>query len=71
MAAYTKRDARRDVYRRRFEFLATQASLELEAKQEGRAEGRAENARKLKALGVAIDIIVQASGLSREEVEAL
>ena len=87
MATYTKRDARRDVYRRRFEFLATQASLELEAKQEGRAEGKAEAqaeaeakaeakakaeaARSFKALGVAIDIIVQGTGLSREEVEAL
>jgi len=60
-----------------------EASLELEAKQEGRAEGlakgkaevtaeaKAEAARKLKTLGVAIDIIVQATGLSREEVEAL
>jgi len=48
-----------------------EASLELEAKQEGRAEGRAEDARKLKALGVALDIIVQAAGLSREAVEAL
>ncbi len=47
--------------------------------QEGRAEGRAEGekeakvniARKLLSLGVAVDTIVEASGLTREEVEEL
>lgn len=87
MAAYTKSDARRDLYRRRFDFLATQASFEREAKEKGMAEGRAEgrvegrvegraegkldDARKLKALGVAIDIIIEATGISREEIDGI
>jgi predicted transposase/invertase (TIGR01784 family) len=79
MAAFTKSEARRDLYRRRFEFLATQASIEQEAEERGLAKGLAkglataklEDAKRLKALGVAIDIIVQATGLPREEVEGL
>lgn len=50
-----------------------------EGRAEGRAEGREEgvreanlnNARNLKKLGVAIDVISQATGLSKEEIEAL
>lgn len=38
---------------------------------EGRAEERMDNARKLKFLGVAPDIIAEATGLSLEEVEKL
>jgi predicted transposase/invertase (TIGR01784 family) len=71
MAAYTKSEARRDLYRRRFEFLATQASIEREAKENGKAEGKLEAARRFKALGVAIDIIIEGTGLSREEAEGL
>ena len=48
-------------------------------REEGRAEGREEglkeaslnNARNLKKLGVAIDVISQATGLSKEEIEKL
>lgn len=53
------------------------AELKGEAKgrAEGRAEGRAvekmENARKLKALGVAVGIIAEATGLTAEEIEEL
>ena len=39
--------------------------------ERGKAEERLENARKLKALGVAHDIICQATGLTAEEVAAL
>ena len=43
--------------------------------EKGRAEGKAEerlaNARKFKALGVAEEIICQATGLTAEEVAAL
>lgn len=42
-----------------------------EGKAEGRAEERKENARKMKQLGVATEIIMQVSGLSREEVEGV
>ena len=39
--------------------------------EEGKAAERQANARKFKALGVATDIICQATGLTAEEVEAL
>ena len=58
-------DARRDLYRRRFEFLATQATLERAAKEEDltedRGEAKIEDSRKFKTLGVGIDIIAQAT----------
>ena len=49
------------------------------AKKEGRAEGIAEgeqrknleNARNFKALGVSVDIIMKATGLTIEEIEKL
>ena len=40
-----------------------------EGMERGKVEERKENARKMKQLGVATEIIVQVSGLSREEVE--
>ena len=39
--------------------------------QEGTRQANWNNARNLKQLGVAIDIISQATGLSKEEVEKL
>jgi predicted transposase/invertase (TIGR01784 family) len=36
--------------------------------EQGRIEERNEMARKLKSLGVSIDVIVQASGLTDEQV---
>lgn len=62
-------------------FCYTDISLEHDAYLKKKAEGEeigiekgrkievAENARKLKALGVAIDIIAQGTGLTYEEVE--
>lgn len=41
------------------------------AKEEGKAEGMKAMAMNLKSLGVDIDTIVQASGLSKEEIEKL
>ena len=38
---------------------------------EGRTEEKRENARNLKKLGVASDIISQATGLTKEEVDGL
>ena len=47
----------------------------MKGREEGREEGVREanwnNARNLKQLGVAIDIISQATGLSEEEIEKL
>jgi predicted transposase/invertase (TIGR01784 family) len=39
-------------------------------KAKGKAEERLENARKMKQIGVATDIVMQFTGLSREEIEA-
>jgi len=40
-------------------------------REEGREEEKLENARKFKALGVSTEIIMQATGLSSEEIEGL
>jgi predicted transposase/invertase (TIGR01784 family) len=37
--------------------------------EKGRTEERLENVRKMKQLGVAVEIIIQVTGLSREEIE--
>lgn len=42
-----------------------------ESRAESRAEGKLEDAKNLKQLGVSIDIIAQATGLSREEIGKL
>ena len=46
-----------------------------EGMENGRAEGRAEErklmASKLKAMGIDIDLIIESSGLTREEIEKL
>ena len=43
----------------------------LEGRAEGRAEGKSEAAQNLKRLGVSVDIIAKATGLSVEEIAAL
>ena len=40
-------------------------------REEGREEGRIEMARKLKALGVEVNVIMEASGLTIEQVAGL
>ena len=59
------------------------SGFEMDAREEGRLEGRSEgfsdgsrqkaleDAGNLKRLGVSIDIITQATGLSKQEVESL
>lgn len=42
-----------------------------EGKAEGRAEGQSDVAKNLKNLGVPIDIIIQATGLTKEQIDAL
>ena len=41
------------------------------AEKKGREEEKKENARNFKKLGIAIDVISQATGLSKEEIEKL
>ena len=43
----------------------------VEGREEGRNETNLDNARNLKTLGVAIDIISQATGLSADVIESL
>ena len=43
----------------------------VQGRKEGKTEGKIETARNLKQLGVSIDVIVQATGLSEEEVQQL
>ena len=40
-------------------------------REEGREEERKLMASKLKAMGVGIDVIIESSGLTREEIEML
>lgn len=42
-----------------------------EGRAEGRAEGKAETARKMRTLGLSDDIIMQATGLTAEEIDKL
>ena len=41
-----------------------------EGKEEGRAEGKEETARNLKKMGVSLEIISKATGLSIEKIDA-
>lgn len=77
IAALTKEERMRydesiKVYR---DHLATIAYAKTEGRAEGIAEGRMEGvlqtARNLKSMGLAMDVIKQATGLSAEEIEAL
>lgn len=42
-----------------------------EGREEGREEGKEETARNLKQMGVSLEIISKATGLSIEQIEAL
>ena len=69
----------RVAYDQHIDAVRTQHSVFAAARLEGRAEGRAEgrevekldNARKMKALGIAADIIAQVTDLSVEEIDRL
>lgn len=79
MSVYTKEDVERDRYFNRLEYQRMMADMKRDFREEGLAEGRVEGARQrtladagnFKRLGVAVDIIAEATGLSKEEVEAL
>jgi predicted transposase/invertase (TIGR01784 family) len=43
----------------------------LEGLEEGKKEGKLETAKSFKKLGVSIEIIIKATGLSKEEIEIL
>ncbi|MEE0520103.1 MAG: hypothetical protein UDK36_01685, partial [Bacteroidaceae bacterium] len=52
-------------------FAEGEAKGHARGRAEGRAEERMETARKFKQLGVGIDVIQRATGLSKEEIEKL
>ena len=47
------------------------STAEKKGREEGREEEKRENARNFKKLGITIDVISQATGLSKEEIEKL
>ncbi|WP_304522586.1 Rpn family recombination-promoting nuclease/putative transposase, partial [Bacteroides acidifaciens] len=53
------------------DWYSVMSTAEKKGREEGAREANWNNARNLKQLGVAIDIISQATGLSKEEVEKL
>ena len=58
-------------YIRYTETLAAREEGEAEGEAKGRAEGRAEVARNMLAMGMNVDVVTKATGLSEEEVQAL
>jgi len=62
-------------YEARQKFLRDQASMLEGAREEGRAEGRAEGkeevARNLLAMGISVEVIAKATGLSIDQIRAL
>jgi predicted transposase/invertase (TIGR01784 family) len=64
-------EANRMIYEARLKAQRDEYSRIQGARQEGRTEGRREVARNLKQLGIAIEQIAQATGLSAEAIAAL
>ena len=58
----------RSIYEGRLKWQMDQATALAVAKDEGLAEGKAEAARNLRQLGVSLDIIAKATGLSQDEL---
>ncbi|MEI6389201.1 MAG: Rpn family recombination-promoting nuclease/putative transposase, partial [Spirochaetota bacterium] len=65
--AFTKRV--RMAYDRRMDWISRVKDWHIADRAEGKVEGKLEDARNFKRRGVDIDIIVEATGLTREEVE--
>ena len=51
--------------------LNTIAGAEQKGREEGRAEANIDNARKMKADGMAVELITKYTGLTKEEIEQL
>ena len=74
MQAFTKSDKARYTYERRLDWERTINAMKSDAQKAGFTEGLKEgleDARKLKELGVSIDVIANATGLPEIEVAAL
>ena len=71
MAVFSKDEAARYEYEKRLEYVRVQRGLIKHAKQEGREEAKVEAARNLKQLGVSVEVIATATGLSTDIIEGL
>ncbi len=71
MREFTKKDKARYARDRHWEAVRVHNAAMADARAEGLAEGKRETAKRFKALGVSLDVIVQATGLSKEEIEGL
>lgn len=67
----TMTDAERKAYDAHMDDIMVQNDVLDTAKMEGRAEGKIEMAKNLKSLGVDIRTIMQASGLTEEQIKQL
>lgn len=74
MNLFTKKGRARDLYEARQDgrrvYNALMRGARMEGLAEGKLEGKLEDARRLLDLGVDMDVIVQATGLSREQIAA-
>jgi predicted transposase/invertase (TIGR01784 family) len=68
---FTQDDQARMAYEARIAFQRDQLSREQAAEKKGKLEGRLETARSFKALGISLEQIAQATGLSLDEVKKL
>ena len=79
MSVFTRQERARHSYEKRLDYEQSLNGMIQWERAEGMAQGMAqgermralEDARRLKALGVALDIIAEGTGLAREEVEEL
>ncbi len=71
MKAFTKEDAKRDIYDRQIEAQRVKRAQLRGSREEGITIGLRATARKMKALGLPLETITAATGLASEEVAAL
>jgi len=64
-------DIEKQAYRRHIENKRVEMAVLETAEQKGIREGVKQTAKNFKALGVSVEIIIQATGLTQEEIEKL
>ena len=68
---FTADTALRYKYEQREKFLRDQRSPQAQAEEKGRAKGKAEDVKAMKADGLPIEKIMQYTGLTAEQIEAI
>jgi predicted transposase/invertase (TIGR01784 family) len=71
MEVFSKDEKARYEYEKRLEYSRVQRGLMKYERQQGREEAKVEDARNLKLLGVPIEVIAKATGLSTDTIEGL